>query len=107
MKRVQAIDSPRSRSATARAGRDLPSEGRGLRTGDVGSLPQQGRGRCVEVQTVVIPSIPLVETRQKFLADLRLKTSRLSGKRITPGTVEKYRHWLNRFERWLLASELP
>jgi len=68
---------------------------------------QQRAGRIVEVERVVIPSIPLVEARERFLTQLRLKTSSLSGKRLTPATADKYRWWLQRFERWLLANELP
>ncbi len=61
----------------------------------------------VEVQTIVIPSIPLVEARERFLTNLRWKTSRLSGKRLTASTADKYRYWLQRFERWLVAADLP
>jgi hypothetical protein len=64
-------------------------------------------GRTVEVQTVVIPPIPLVEARDQFLANLRWKTSRLSGKRITASTADKYRYWLRRFEKWLVDNGLP
>src|SRR5581483_6126219 len=64
-------------------------------------------GRTVEVQTVVIPPIPLVEARDQFLANLRWKTSRLSGKRITASTADKYRYWLRRFEKWLVENGLP
>src|SRR5713226_2416624 len=61
----------------------------------------------MEVRTIVIPSIPLVEARERFLTDLRWKSSRVSGRHLQPSTGKKYRHWLNRFERWLVASELP
>src|SRR5713226_4768220 len=59
-------------------------------------LPHSGTGRTVEVQTIVISPIPLVEARQRFLSGLRFKTSRVSNRRLTAGTAEKYRHWLNR-----------
>jgi len=61
----------------------------------------------VEIRTVAIPSIPLVEARERFLTDLRWKTSRLSGRRLTAGTADKYRYWLQRFERWLVQNGLP
>jgi len=64
-------------------------------------------GRTVEVQTVVIPAIPLVEARDHFLTNLRWKTSRLSGKRLTASTVDKYRYRLRRFEKWLVENDLP
>src|SRR5712692_2986408 len=70
-------------------------------------LPHSGTGRTVDVQTIVIPPIPLVEARQRFLSGLRFKTSRVSNRRLTAGTADKYRSWLQRFERWLLASGLP
>ena len=70
-------------------------------------LPQASTRRTVEVHTVVVPPIPLVDARQRFLSGLRFKTSRVSNRRLTAGTAEKYRHWLNRFERWLIASGLP
>ena len=63
--------------------------------------------RTIEVRTVVIPSIPLVEARERFLTDLRWKTSKLSGRRLTDTTAAKYRSWLKRFERWLLENGLP
>ena len=63
--------------------------------------------RTVEVRTIVIPSIPLVEGRERFLTDLRWKVSRLTGRRISQSTAEKYRNWLKRFERWLLVNQLP
>jgi len=67
----------------------------------------RGRGRTVEIERVVIPSIPLVEAREQFLLGLRYKTSRLSGRRLTATTADKYRSWLNRFEKWLVATGLP
>src|SRR5229473_3311551 len=63
--------------------------------------------RTFEVRTVVIPSIPLVEARTQFLDGLRWTTSRLSGRRLTAGTAEKYSYWLKRFERWLVENRLP
>ena len=71
------------------------------------ALPPDGRGHIVEIQRVVVPPIPLVETRERFLSNLRWKTSRVSGKRLRPATADKYRHWLTRFERWLIKNELP
>jgi site-specific recombinase XerD len=68
-------------------------------------LPSQGRSRTVEIERVVVPSIPLVEARERFLAGLRWKTSRITGRRLTAATADKYRNWLNRFERWLIATE--
>ena len=70
-------------------------------------MPQLGTGRVVQIRTIVIPSIPLLETRQRFLTDLRYKASRISGRRLTSSTAEKYRHWLNRFERWVVENDLP
>lgn len=63
--------------------------------------------RTVEVRTVTVPSIPLEEALRGFLTDLRWKTSRLSGRRLTAGTIDKYRWYLQRFERWLAATGLP
>src|SRR5712691_6270103 len=70
-------------------------------------LPRSGRPRTIELPTIEIPSIPLVDARERFLTDLRWKTSKLSNRRITAATAEKYRHWLNRFERWLMDNDLP
>src|SRR5438128_1716291 len=68
-------------------------------------LQRRAAGRTVEIERVVIPSIPLVEARERFLAGLRWKTSRITGRRLTAATADKYRNWLNRFERWLIANE--
>jgi site-specific recombinase XerD len=38
---------------------------------------------------------------------LRYKTSRLSGRRLTAATADKYRSWLTRFEKWLVEAGLP
>ena len=68
-------------------------------------LQRRAAGRTVEIERVVVPSIPLVEARKRFLAGLRWKTSRITGRRLTAATADKYRNWLNRFERWLIANE--
>ena len=65
------------------------------------------RGRSVDVGRVEIPPLPLAVNRDRFLNHLRLKTSRLSGRRLTTATGDKYRFWLQRFERWLVANNLP
>ena len=61
----------------------------------------------MEIRTVIIPSIPYGAARDEFLDGLRWKTSRLSGRRLTASSVEKYFYWLQRFERWLSANDLP
>lgn len=96
MNQPRPIDRPIRRQSH----RSLPREGSG-------PTPSPFAGRTVEIETVVVPSIPLVEARERFLTSLRWKTSRVSNKRLTPATADKYRHWLNRFERWLIRSELP
>ena len=37
---------------------------------------------------------------------MRWKTSRITGRRLTAATADKYRNWLNRFERWIIANEI-
>ena len=69
--------------------------------------PVRSVARMVTVQSYDIPSIPLVEARTRFLAELRWQTSRVTRRRIADGTIAKYHHWLNRFERWLVRHDLP
>jgi len=61
----------------------------------------------VEIERVLIPCMPLVAAREEFLLGLRWKTSRLSNRRLTASTADKYRHWLQHFEKWLVENDLP
>jgi integrase len=61
--------------------------------------------RVVALQTIDIPSIPFAAARERFLSELRWKTSRITRRHTAPGTISKYWYWLRRLERWLIDTD--
>lgn len=70
-------------------------------------FPTRSVARVVAIQSFDIPSIPLAEARERFLTEMRWETSKITKRRISEATLTKYRDWLKRFERWLVANRAP